>query len=204
MQLIRPVRPPDAEPVALRDRAMENLRFIRETMERSGSFTAVSGVGGILIGFVAVVTSIVAGRQSDRDVWLGIWMVSAALSLAIAAGAVVVKARRAGVPLLSGPGRKFVLSFSPPMVVGAVLTLVLVRAAQFDLLPGIWLLLYGTGVVTAGAFSVKIVPAMGTAFMVLGGLALFAPPSWANVLMAAGFGGLHFVFGFLIARRYGG
>jgi hypothetical protein len=107
-------------------------------------------------------------------------------------------------PLLSGPGRKFVLSLAPPLVAGALLTIVLFQAGLIQLLPGVWMLLFGVGVVTAGAFSVRIVPVMGCAFMLLGAVALFLPLGWGNVLMAAGFGGLHLVFGSVIAWRYGG
>jgi hypothetical protein len=192
------------EPPALSDRAMDNLRFIRETMERASSFTAVPGWGGVLMGVTALAASIIASQQTTRNLWLATWVVEALLALIIGGWAMDRKARRAETPILTGPGRKFALSYSPPIFVGMLLTLVLLRAGAANSLPGTWLLLYGTGVVTGGAFSVKIVPVMGLCFMTLGAIALFAPPAWGNYLMAAGFGGLHIIFGIIIARRHGG
>jgi hypothetical protein len=192
------------QPPALHDRAMDNLRFIRETMERASSFTAVPGWGGVLMGVTALVASFVAAQQTSRNLWLATWVVEALLALVIGGWAMDRKARAAETPLLSGPGRKFALSYSPPILVGVLLTVVLYRAGLTSALPGMWLLLYGTAVVTGGAFSVKIVPVMGLCFMLLGTLALFAPAIWGNYLMAAGFGGLHIIFGVIIARRHGG
>ena len=183
---------------------MDNLQFIRETMERASSFTAVSGWGEVLIGFTALGAVVVAARQVDTRAWLATWFAEALLSLGIAGWAMSRKARATDTSLLSGPGRKVALSLSPPLIVGALLTIVLFRAGTLDLLPGTWLLLYGTGVVTGGAFSVGIVPVMGLCFMVLGAAALFCPGGWGSYFMAAGFGGLHIVFGILIARRHGG
>ncbi|HUQ32565.1 MAG TPA: hypothetical protein VM095_10625 [Pyrinomonadaceae bacterium] len=192
------------EPPALSDRAMDNLRFIRETMERASSFTAVPGWGGVLMGVTALAASIIASQQTTRNLWLATWVVEALLALIIGGWAMDRKARRAETPILTGPGRKFAFSYSPPIFVGVLLTPVLLRAGAAWALPGMWLLLYGTGVVTGGAFSVKIVPVMGLCFMLLGALALFAPSAWGNYLMAAGFGGLHIIFGIIIARRHGG
>ena len=192
------------EPPALHDRAMDNLRFIRETMERASSFTAVPGWGGVLMGATALLATIVASQQTSRNLWLATWVVEALLALVIGGWAMDRKARRAETPVLSGPGRKFTLSYAPPILVGVLLTVVLYRAGMMSALPGMWLLLYGTGVVTGGAFSVKIIPVMGLCFMLLGAVALFTPASWGNYLMAAGFGGLHIIFGIIIARRHGG
>lgn len=201
---LRP-RPPDrSEPVALHARAMDNLRYIRETMERAGSFTAVSGWGEVAVGITALGAALLAARQSSADVWLAVWMGEAILSFVIGVASGAYKARAARVPLLSGPGSKFALSLAPPLIAGALLTAVLFAAGLISALPGMWLLLFGTAVVTAGAFSVRIVPVMGLCFMALGAAALFSPASWGNMYMAAGFGGLHIAFGVLIARRHGG
>ena len=197
-----PPRPTD-DP-ALHDRAMDNLRFIRQTMERATAFTAVPGWGGVGMGVLALIAAAVAESRLTRAEWLGTWLGTAVLGLTLGGWAMSVKARRAGTPVFSYSGRRFVLSYLPPMLVGALLTGVLVRAGLYEALPGTWLVLYGTGVVTGGAFSVRVVPLMGLCFMGLGALALFAPPAWGNALMAAGFGLLHIVFGVIIARRYGG
>ena len=134
-------------------------------MEAAGSFTAVSGWGMVAIGLLAIVVAFIASLQKTATASLNVWLVAAVLSPAIAVWAMVRKARTAKMPLLSGPGRKFLLSFSPPMVVGALLTFVLYRAGFVEAIPGVWLLLYGTGVVAGGAFSVRIVPVMGLCFM---------------------------------------
>jgi hypothetical protein len=192
------------EPPALHARAMDNLRFIRETMERASSFTAVSGWGLVAIGATASLVSLVAMRQASTEAWITTWIGEALLSLVISGWAMDRKARAAEMPLLSGPGRKVIFSLSPPIFVGALLTVVLYRAGLTNAIPGMWLLLYGTGVVTGGMFSVPVVPVMGLCFMLLGAGALFCPAAWANWLMIGGFGGLHIIFGIVIARRYGG
>ena len=197
-------RAPASEPPALHARAMDNLAFIRDTMESAGSFTAVSGWGMVAVGIIAGVAGLIASAQASVLQSLYVWIAAAVLAPAVLLWAIVRKARRAHMPLLSGPGRKFVLSFSPPMLVGALLTIVLYRAGLVGAIPGMWLLLYGTAVVTGGAFSVKIVPVMGMCFMLAGTIAVFAPAAWNDWIMAAAFGGLHIGFGIPIARRHGG
>ena len=212
MATVRRLRPtPDPaqpEPPELHARAMDNLAFIRETMESAASFTAVSGWGMVAIGVVALGVAFAAGGlPADAGLawrWLGLWLGAAALSIAISAAATFQKARRAHMPILSGPGRKLLMSLAPPMLAGALLTFVFVRAGLLAPMPGMWMLLYGTAVVAGGAFSVRIVPVMGLCFMTVGSLALFAPPAWAGWLMALAFGGLHVIFGTFIARRHGG
>jgi len=201
---LRPVPETSEQPPALHERAMDNLRFIRETMERASSFTAVSGWAQVAIGVSALVAALLAARQPSARGWLVVWVACALLSLVISGWAMSRKARALETPLLSAPGRKVVLSLAPPMIAGALLTALFYRVGLAGDIPGMWLLMYGTGIVTGGAFSVRIFPVMGLCFMIVGALALFCPAAWANYFMAAGFGGLHIIFGIIIARRHGG
>jgi hypothetical protein len=158
-----------------------DLRFIRDTMERSAS-----------------------AQQSNSSAWLKIWLAEAVLASLITAISIRWKANRRGLPLFTGPGRNVALGLFPPLIAGALLTFLLQRAGLNSAITPAWLLLYGAGIITGGAYSVSIVPVMGLCFMATGALSVLAPAAWANYFLAAGFGGLHIIFGFLIARRYGG
>ncbi len=202
--------------------AVSSLRFIRETMARTGTFTAVPGRGGVAMGATALAAALVASQQADARDWLAVWTAEALVALVIGAWTTWAKARRGGTPLLSGQGRTFVLGLLPALLVGTALTLAVAAyelgpageyaerggalgaVAGRRLLPGLWLLLYGAGVASAGMYSVRLVPLLGSLFMLTGALALLAPAAWGDAFMAAGFGGLHVVFGVFIARRHGG
>jgi hypothetical protein len=195
--------PADAVP-ALHDRAIDNLRFIRGVMERAGAFTAVPGWGGVAMGVTALVAAAAAARQPTLDRWLLVWLGEAALACLIGAAAMLIKAGAIGMAPSAGPARRFAFGFTPPIIAGAVLTVVLYRAGAGGALPSAWLLLYGCAVVTGGAASVRAVPLMGIAFMAVGVVAAAAPPSWGDACLAFAFGVLHVLFGLFIARRYGG
>lgn len=183
---------------------MDNLRYIRETMERATPFTGISGWGEIAIGVTALIATFIAAQQLTFKAWFAVWVAEGLISLLIAGWSMDRKARAVHMPLVSGPGRKAVFSLAPPLIAGALVTLVLKRAGAESAIPGMWLLLYGTGVITGGMFSVRAVPVMGVCFMLLGAVAVFTPVTYNNWFMAAGFGGLHVLFGAIIVRKYGG
>jgi len=192
-------------PQPIHAHAAESLRYIRDAMERASAFTAVPGWGGIGMGVSAVVTAAISGPPDGSTRWTVVWLVDAAVAATIALVAMTSKARRAGAPLsTTAPAYRFALAFVPPLVAGIALTPVFAMTGLVERLPGCWLLMYGTAVATGGAFSVRVVPIMGLCFMTLGVAAFAAPAAWGHWLMAAGCGGLHIGFGWLIARRYGG
>jgi hypothetical protein len=189
---------------ALHEHAAENLVFIRDAMERAASFTAVPGWGGVVMGLAGLAASIIAPSQPTLVAWLITWLAAAAVALVAGTLAIYMKSRRFGVPFLSRPARQFALTFSPAILAGALLTAACYRAGNFELLPGLWLLLYGSAVIAGGTFSIRIIPLMGVLFLFLGAIALFSSPLVAGIALGAGFGGLHITFGIIIVRYHGG
>lgn len=202
------VRKRSEAPVALHDHALDNLRYIRETMERAGSFTAVPGWGGVAMGATALAAAGLASHASSRRIWMACWLIEGVVALAAGIVAMARKAQAAGLPLWNAPARKFLFSFLPPVIAAAAMTVVLWQAGAWSAIPGVWLMLYGAGVVAGGAFSVPVVPVMGACFLATGVLASFAPTLLPllgpDFWLGLGFGALHIVFGAVIARRYGG
>ena len=159
-----------AEPAAVPSvgqHAEENLRFIRRTMERSSTFTAVPGVGGAAMGAIGLAAAILAANQRSAERWLIVWLLAAAVAVSIGVIAVLRKAARLDAPLAGPVGRRFAMSLAAPLVAGAALTWGVANGDR-ALMPAVWLLLYGTAVLGGGAFSVAAVRLLGVAFIALG------------------------------------
>jgi len=193
------------EPLALHERAEADLAFVRAAVERSSQFTAVPGVGGILMGATALITSVVVSRLATNEARLTAWLIDAAVAGTIGTVALVRKVRRGHLPLVVGPTRRFALGLAPAMIAGAALTVAAVKLDVWELLPPIWMLCYGVAVLAAGAASAApIVPLVGSVFVAAGILAIATPSSWGNYWMAATFGVAHIIAGAIVARRHGG
>ncbi len=192
------------EPAPIRDHALSNLRYIREAMERATAFTSIPGWGGVAVGITAIIAAMLAGREGLSRNWMLIWLGEAVLAAIIAGVTMARKAKRSDVSFGGAPARRFFISYFAPIVAGAVLTIFLARHGFHEALPATWLLLYGASFISSGAYSIPAVPVMGVCFMLLGIAAGFVPFAVANILLGIGFGGLHVVFGWVIARRYGG
>ncbi len=199
-----PPRPTPDPPMPLHDQALESLRYIRSTVEASVAFTAVPGRGMVAMGVVGIAAAALAARQASPRAWLEVWLGAGALASGIGLAAMALKARATDSALLVGSGRRFALAFLPPVLAAIALTVALMRAERFELLPGLWMLLYGVALMAGGTFSVRAIPALGGCFAVSGLAALFAPVAWRDAAMALTFGGLHVACGAVVWRRYGG
>ncbi|MFL6467004.1 MAG: hypothetical protein ACJ72Z_03510 [Pyrinomonadaceae bacterium] len=201
---LRNKMPDRREPVNISNRAEENLKFIRDTMERSTSFTAVPGYGGMLMGATAIAAAMIANMQAYLVNSQAIWLGEAVLAFAIGLLAMWQKSKIAGQSLVSAPARKFALSFAPPLLAGVVIVLGLWLYEQYYVMAPVCIVCYGAAIVCGGAFSVRIVPIMGWLFMAFGAIAFLLPSTYGNLMMGISFGALHLIFGAIIARKYGG
>lgn len=204
LQPIRDIESSENDPVNIGDRAIDNVRYIREMMERSASFTAVPGYGGMLMGVTAVAAAYIAAQQVYLRNWLVVWLTEAFLAFAIGLLAMWQKSKIGGQSLFSAPARKFAFGFVPPLAAGVAITLGLWRYEHYEMMAPVWMLCYGAAVACGGAFSARIVPVMGWLFIACGAAAFALPAVYGNYFMAASFGLMHIVFGAVIARRYGG
>lgn len=192
------------ETPSLQGRAIDDVRFIRRTMERAVAFTVVPGWGGVLMGAVALLAAPIAAHTETAAHWLAVWIGAAALAVLIGASDMIQKVRARESSLLRGPAWRFAASLAPGFFVGACLTVALFNAGTSVSLPGVWLLLYGVSVIAAGTYSIPAVRWMGFAFVLVGTGALAAGPAFGDWFMALGFGGLQVGFGLWIARMHRG
>lgn len=202
------------EPIPLHARAMDNLSFIRDAMERSEPFTAISGKGMIIMGLLALGGGAIARLHVTRDWWVYSWLAVAVSGCAVGLGTMYWKMRNEDQPSTRRATRRFVMNVAPAIVAGIFLTEIFYELGLNAFMPGLWLLLYGTGVVAGGALSVRAVPTMGALMMFLGTFALFwalwgarsfsVADAASETALALGFGGLHIATGAVVYRRYGG
>jgi hypothetical protein len=156
------------------------------------------------MGALALVAAVFARSSSSSEQWLAVWVACAAVAVPVGFVLMRAKARRHDLALWSAAGRRFAQGFVPAIAAGAVLTFALVRADAVDLVPAVWLLLYGAGVLAGSSSSVPVLAWLGALFMVLGGISLVTPSSWRDLWLASGFGILQIAFGAYIARNHGG
>jgi len=188
-----------ANAVRIDSQAVATLRYIRASMD-AASFVAVPGSAGIAMGSVGLLAMVLSSAPGLREYWLAIWLASAALGGGIGFALMRRPASLRSLLLFGTPLRRFALGLFPALFGGAVMTGLHWTNGNLHAIPGTWLLLYGCALISASVAATRILAVMGAAFIGLGLLALLLPDSRQTLMLGAGFGGLHVLFGFLIGR----
>lgn len=199
-----PSQRPRAEPTPIDSGAVENLRYIRSTIEAAHTFTTVPGKGCIAMGITALVAVGLESVPALAAHWLTIWIGAAVVAFGAALWFMEQKAHAQGLSLRRAVARRFFMTLAPAFLSGAILTAALAGHVDRELMTGMWLLLYGSGLAACGLFAIPAVFTAGSAFMGLGTATLLLPPGSAQVVLALGFGGIHLALGVAIVRHHGG
>jgi hypothetical protein len=199
-----PKSPRRLEPTPIDSGALENLRYIRSTIEAAHTFTTVPGRGCIAMGITALLAVGLESIPALAPHWLGVWVGAAIVACCSALWCMEQKARAQGLSLRRAVARRFFMTLAPAFLSGAILTAVLAGEVSREVVTGMWLLLYGAGLAACGQFSVPAVVTAGIAFMGLGTATLWLPPGSAHIVLALGFGGIHLALGTTIVRHHGG
>ena len=199
-----PNSPRRREPTPIDSGAVENLRYIRSTIDAVHTFTTVPGKGCIAMGLTALVAVGVESIPQLAQHWLAVWVGAAIVACGSALWFMEQKARAQGLSLRRAVARRFFMTMAPAFLAGAILTAALAGQVDRELITGMWLLLYGAGLAACGLFAIPAVFTAGIAFMALGTATLWLPPGSAAIVLALGFGGIHVALGVTIMRHHGG
>jgi hypothetical protein len=197
-------RPRRIDPTPIDSGAVENLRYIRSTIEAAHTFTTVPGKGCIAMGVTALAAVGIESLPQLAAHWLAVWVGAAIVACGAALWFMEQKARAQGLSLRRAVAKRFFMTLAPAFIAGAILTTALAAQVDRELVTGMWLLLYGAGLAACGLFAIPAVFTAGLAFMALGTATLWLPPGSAHIVLALGFGGIHLALGTTIVRHHGG
>jgi predicted lysophospholipase L1 biosynthesis ABC-type transport system permease subunit len=207
--------PPAAE------EAQENLRMIRELMERSTKYSTFSGLSGVLVGLIAIagcaVQAFVLPRYWPEHPVRGFlinWILVVALALLVDFVLTKRRAPLVGKHIRSRLGKQMILAAAPGLGIGVLTTIVLIPWLMDFVYPA-WMLCYGAAVCAVGIFSQREVRRLGWSFLVTGAVTLLLlrftdlwPYIWERSYLGLGmtalsFGGFHIIYGLVMWRRGG-
>jgi hypothetical protein len=184
-------------PVRLDSHAAATLRYIRSSMEGAVSL-AVPGSAGIVLGLIGLMAAALSSAPSLHEHWLSIWLGSALVAGTAGSILIVRESSLRNLRLAGTPLRKFALCLFPSIGAGLAMTAVHWNGGNLHAIPGTWLLMYGCALIAASAATTRLIALLGGLFALLGFVALLLPDNLQILMLGAGFGGLHMVFGFII------
>jgi hypothetical protein len=191
--------PKSANTVHIDSHAAATLRYIRDSMEGAASFV-VPGSAGIALGVIGLLAAALSSAPTLHEYWIGIWLTAALAAAGVGSALLVRESSLRGLRLIGTPIRKFALCLVPSLAAGLIMTAVHWSYGNLHAIPGSWLLFYGCALISASTVTTRTIGILGGSFAVLGVLALLLPGGAQIMMLGAGFGGLHIIFGILIGR----
>ena len=202
------------------DEAQARMQEIQRIMERATLFTLLPGTAAVIGGLLVLagcavsyamfhsldfadIDRLTLGQQVGFCVmWFAIGVIGVLIDVILTTQAA---ARQQLMPT-SRPMRVAAFSLTPSVVVAMVLTVKFLiplepKAEEIQYIVPLWMMLYGTGVYTAGLFSIRPPRVLGLTFLASGVVALLAFPQYGVVSAALSFGLFHIAFGLYVLNK---
>lgn len=207
------------------DLHIEDIQVIRKIMEESSRFLSLSGLSGIVAGFLgiagAVAAQLLITKNSTPADWymqplsggpdglrsvLPLFAVMGVVLVLAFSGAVLFslrKAKKSGHKAWTPVTRRMLVSLLIPLATGGLFILLTTGTVPASVTASASLIFYGLAVVSAGKFTFGEIHRLGV-LEVVTGLACLVLPQYSIILWAVGFGVIHIGYGLFMHLRYRG
>ncbi|MBI1223114.1 MAG: hypothetical protein GC180_10965 [Bacteroidetes bacterium] len=194
----------------------EDLKEIRQMMERSSRFLSLSGSSGIAIGFLALVFAGYMASEGvmsftdqrnfniltpEWELFVNLSFFLFCISVLVSMGLTLRRTLKKGLKVWNHSTKNILGALGLPMMVGAMIILQNFNQLQADAFFPTTLLCYGLGLFFASRYTYDELRIMGLAILVLGTLAVLYPNA-GFLFWTIGFGALHAVYGAIMYFRY--
>ncbi len=185
------------------EHAEHTLETIRTLMERSQRYEHISGASGLVAGSAVLAGCGVLGfglmpfnpGTNFVMVWTSVLLVACAAHCALTSA----RAHKRGEQAWSRQARTVLLAVLPCFLASVSISVLMARLNRLDLLPALWLLLYGCGVLATSFFAPRSILRLGLSCLTMGTISAVVVPGWPILTMAVGFGMTHLCFGACVA-----
>jgi hypothetical protein len=196
------------------EKALADIHAIKAQLARDSEFRGWGPATVALTGLMAAAAALAQAAWLPAPAatpagWLALWIGTAVLGIAVTAAETVTRSRRLHSRLADEMIHTAAMQFLPAAVAGALLPVVLARAAPDVLwmLPGLWQVVFGLGLFAASRALPRAVAAVGAWYLVCGLVVLAVAAeerAFAAWTMGVPFGIGQLLFAAVIHRALGG
>ncbi len=204
-----------------RDKYIDDLKDIKDLMNRSSKFISLSGWSGISIGIVALIAAFIAhlkiknwytlnsfdgiinGKAIDalKEDLLIIAAITLILSLGFGIIFTINKSKRINQKLWSKQSKTLLINLLIPLIIGGILCLLFIQKGNYGVVAPLTLLFYGLALINASSYTIGEIKSLGILNCILGLIGVYQI-GIGIILWGIGFGVLHIIYGILMKIKH--
>jgi FtsH-binding integral membrane protein len=196
------------------EKRADDIKMIREMMEKSSKFLSLSGLTGVIAGMAAILGAAFAYFYLLRDPSLTdysrmqetmILLADALIVLLVSVGSGIYlsvrKAKKNNQPLFNKVTLRTIYSLAIPLLTGGIFALIYLFRGDISIVVSSTLIFYGLALVNVSRYTYGEVHYLGLTEIVLGLLAAIFVRN-GIIFWTIGFGVCHIIYGFIMYKKY--